>query len=905
MFERFIYLLLTFCLLACSSFDTSETKWVTTDDNTLLWLSNVNTLAQYEWSGKIFDSVAHGEGKLTLNNPDGTSSSQIVNAFYGATDESEIVLLDDGSKYVGNLVDNMMEGFGVLVKGNDLYLGNFTKSKPNGYLKLYKNNKLFYDGNWTNGSFNGEGTLYKEDGTIKTGTWENGRLSQTFVEVDVAGGHYKGYAKDGKPDGIGKMEYANGSSYQGKWVDGKWHGDGLFVSSLDSIYGTWKDGKVCGDVLYRRGDLFFEGTFDNNTPLGIGALTTKDGTFYSGYWCDGKRNGMGDMIFPNGDTYSGEWHNNSFDGYGEYHYSSTKSFYRGEWKEGLQDGNGLYQSSDFSYDGEWEKGWMDGNGILYFKNKDKYEGTIHENLIDGIGCYTFANGNRYEGEFVKGKINGLGVFQFKSGNRFEGEFVNGKIYGDGTMYLIEKNGVVSITGFWPIDGSFPKEASILFPNGDLYEGPLKNGIPTEHGTWTSGKERQAKIDKIENSTAHKLNEFYKKHRETINWTLIAASAVVTTVEVACAGTVIGVPVAGALHNVNVAINVADASMAIASAGIDVYENDQLGEDNTEAMKNLGTEVGMNVALIFLPKVAKCAAKPLGKTVKNVARSSYAQYIVKTTGKLAVKQSALKFIKGKVFGKAVKINISVQSGIRKVERALIRNKVTQSTMIATGRLLTRMKHQTVRYSSYLNKIKSNPAIKEQLKLSAEGSSKNLGDNMRLLGTDKFVNMNERIRRYLKMPKRQVEPHHVIPSNPTTQLGKDARNIWTKYFESVDHPCNGIWLGRYNKELGYKALAKGSNHVSNSYQYEEYVSKALIQTYKKYQKQYAKNPDMMRKVLAETVDNLKEKLYKGELKIGSGAHKVHTPWSIFTDSRGIVSDAAKNITDIVNNVLINQR
>ena len=181
MFERFIYLLLTFCLLACSSFDTNETKWVTTDDNTLLWLSNVNTLAQYEWSGKIFDSVAHGEGKLTLNNHDGTSSSQIVNAFYGATDESEIVLLDDGSKYVGNLVDNMMEGFGVLVKGNDLYLGNFTKSKPNGYLKLYKNNKLFYDGNWTNGSFNGEGTLYKEDGTIKTGTWENGRLSQTFV----------------------------------------------------------------------------------------------------------------------------------------------------------------------------------------------------------------------------------------------------------------------------------------------------------------------------------------------------------------------------------------------------------------------------------------------------------------------------------------------------------------------------------------------------------------------------------------------------------------------------------------------------------------------------------------------------------------------------------------------------
>lgn len=905
MFKRFIYLFLTFCLIACSSIDINETKWVSSYNNTLLWLSNVDTSTKYEWSGDVFDSVAHGKGKLTLTNPDGTSCAQEANAFYGAIDESEIVLLDDGSKYVGNLVDNMMEGFGVLVKGNDLYLGNFSNSKPNGYLKLYKNDKLFYDGNWKDGSFNGEGTLYKEDGTIRTGTWENGRLSQTLVEVDVEEGHYKGYAKDGKPDGYGKMEYSNGSSYQGKWVDGKWSGDGLLVSSLDSVYGTWKDGKVCGEVIYRTSDLLFEGTFDNNSPLGFGSLITRDGTFYSGYWCEGQRNGMGDMIFPNGDTYSGEWLNNSFDGYGEYHYFSAKSLYRGEWKNGLQNGNGLYQSSEFSYDGEWEKGWMDGNGILYFRNKDKYEGTIHENLIDGVGCYTFANGNRYEGEFVQGKINGLGVFQFKSGNRFEGEFVNGKIYGDGTMYLVEKNGVVSITGFWSIDGSFPKEASILFPNGDLYEGPLKNGIPTEQGTWTSGKERQAKIDKIENSTAHKLNEFYKKHRETINWTLLAASAVVTSVEIACASTVVGAPAAAAIHNINVAINVVDASMAIASATIDVYENDQLGEDNSEALKNLGTEVAMNAAFIIVPKVAKGAVKPLGKAVKNVTRSPYAQYIIKTTGKLAVKQSALKFVRGKVFGKAVKISISFKSGTRKVERALIRNKVTQSAMIATGRLLTGMKHQTVKYSSFLNKIKSNPAITEQLKLSSEGSSKNLGDNMRLLGTDKWVKKNERIRRYLEMSKRQVEPHHVIPSNPTTKLGVDARKIWTKYFESVDHPCNGIWLGRYNKELGYKALAKGSNHVSNSYQYEEYVSKALIDTYKKYQKQYAKNPDMMRKVLAETVDNLKEKLYKGELKIGSGAHKVHTPWSIFTDSKDIVSDAAKATTDIVNNILTNQR
>ena len=242
---------------------------------------------------------------------------------------------------------------------------------------------------------------------------------------------------------------------------------------------------------------------------------------------------------------------------------------------------------------------------------------------------------------------------------------------------------------------------------------------------------------------------------------------------------------------------------------------------------------MNAAFILVPKVISKRWKRLCKAVKNVTRSSLAEMALKTPGKLLLKTSTLKFVKGKIVGKAFKISVSVQSGIRKIEKTLVRNKNTRSAMIATGRLLTRIKHQTVSYPTYLSKIKSNPAIKEQLKMSAEGSSKNLGDNMRLLGTDKWVKRNDRIRRYLNMPKRQVEPHHIIPSNPTKEQGRQARKIWTKYFGSVDHPCNGIWLGRSNKKLGYKGLAKGSNHSPNSTKYEVYVSNELIQTYKKYQ------------------------------------------------------------------------
>ena len=166
-------------------------------------------------------------------------------------------------------------------------------------------------------------------------------------------------------------------------------------------------------------------------------------------------------------------------------------------------------------------------------------------------------------------------------------------------------------------------------------------------------------------------------------------------------------------------------------------------------------------------------------------------------------------------------------------------------------------------------------------------------MRLLGTDKWVNKNERIRRYLGFPKRQVEPHHVIPSNPTTESGRKAREIWTKYFGSVDHPCNGIWLGRNNKKLGYYGLAKGSNHSPNSIKYEQEVADALINQYKKYQKIYASNPEMMQKVLAETVDDIKQNLFRGRTAIGKNSHEVHTVLSIFKQSKGVATQAAQTL------------
>lgn len=879
----FIYAL---CITGCN-FEHNGTWIDTSPSNIKVWLSDFDSLSTYQWEGSTFDSVAHGMGILTISQGGEVTQRIEVQAVYGAIQDNEIVSVANDEKYIGKTINDLFDGYGVYIKGGDIYIGNFINGLPNGYLTLYKNNKVYYKGYWDSGKFHGEGTLYKEDGNIKAGEWEYGALNQTLTEQNLAQGHYKGYIKNSQPDGVGIITYNDSSSFQGGWKNGSYHGTGLLCYGNDSIFGNWENGKLTGDILYKTPNFIYEGGFVDNTPTGIGGLTFRDGSIYSGTFVDGKRNGTGDMLFPNGDSYFGDWENNDFNGIGTFTYQNQKSLYEGEWQNGLQHGVGRYKSPKLTYSGEWDNGWMDGDGRFYFPNGDKYEGTIHQNKIDGIGCYEFANGNCYEGEFVDGQITGNGVFQFKDGNRFEGEFYNGRVFGDGTMLLKTKKGVVAITGFWPSNGKFPNEASMLFENGDLYEGALSNGQPSSNGTWVSGKDRIKNIEAVENSPLNKANELYKKHRETINTVLIGASAVVTAIEIGCASSAVGTPIAVIAHGINTGINFIDASAAIASAGVDVYNNVRLGEDHTETSKHLATEVALNAAMILVPKVIEKAIKPLKTSLKGVSRSSAA---IVGKSRLIIKKSAIKFIKGRLHNRVYKVTVKIEQGVRKVERTLVRSKTTQDLMLATGRLFTRFKHQAIPYSSYLSKIKKNPKILEKLNLVGDGNSKVLENNMNLLGLDKWVHKNERIKRYLGI-KRQVEAHHIIPSNPVTESSRQAQKIWVKYFGSVNHPCNGIWLGRYNKNIGYKGLAKGSNHSPNTKEYEEFVGNLITQTYSKHKK-HTNNPELMQKFLAEAVDELKYKLYRGELAIGAESHQVHTTLGVFRDKASVVRDASSS-------------
>ena len=592
--KTYIYfLLLIFLFASCSQ---SHYSWQQTEEGTYLFVEEDEQGVSYSWQGETFDKVAHGNGMLTKSKGSTIISSENKNAFYGSLDDNGVTNLNNGGKYIGNLVEDKMTGFGVLIQGSDLYIGDFKDGKPDGILNQYKNNRIYYSGTWQNGLFNGDGILYKEDGKISEGIWRDNKLAYTFVDIDLPQGHYTGYIKDGKPTNEGTMLYSDSCLYDGEWDNGMWNG-----------YGT-----------LRTKEILYDGDFVNNKPDGIGYILYNDSSSYNGEWLAGNRSGSGDMILSTGDLYSGEWDNNLFNGYGIYSFANG-DIYEGEWKEGLQDGNGKYTSIDFDYEGQWEEGWINGEGAIKYKNGDIYVGNFVENERYGTGKYQFANGNIYEGEFVDNKIQGLGTFQFSDGCIYEGEFWDGKIKGDGTLSLVLDKDTVVVTANWDGTDKFPKEASILLSNGLLYEGEIIDGKPTRNGIWTSTEENWIK------SALDDANDYYKQHKEIWDKVVLVTSIVLSVVEVGCdiAATVcvcmgVSAPVAPVLLGIgkaagiaNVALNVADATASIASASLDG-----------------NWEVAINAALIAGPKFLKLLKKParkiavpLSKFAKNIGRKT--------------------------------------------------------------------------------------------------------------------------------------------------------------------------------------------------------------------------------------------------------------------------------------------
>ena len=91
----------------------------------------------------------------------------------------------------------------------------------------------------------------------------------------------------------------------------------IITADADLFEGTFVDNKLTGKMEYNNGSLF-EGEFLYDMPHGFGKEILEDKTEYIGQYHYGLKNGLGKSSWPDGSYYEGNFENDLYEGFGKY-----------------------------------------------------------------------------------------------------------------------------------------------------------------------------------------------------------------------------------------------------------------------------------------------------------------------------------------------------------------------------------------------------------------------------------------------------------------------------------------------------------------------------------------------------------------------------------------------------------
>ena len=124
------------------------------------------------------------------------------------------------------------------------------------------------------------------------------------ARVGSMDGTYTGqHHANGQREGQGRLEYANGSVYEGEWEADEFHGRGRYASANgDGYEGEFRAGVMHGEGQYWfvNGDEY-KGHYKNGLHEGHGVYTDASGDKYEGEWKMGVREGRGIKTFADGE----------------------------------------------------------------------------------------------------------------------------------------------------------------------------------------------------------------------------------------------------------------------------------------------------------------------------------------------------------------------------------------------------------------------------------------------------------------------------------------------------------------------------------------------------------------------------------------------------------------------------
>ena len=137
--------------------------------------------------------------------------------------------------------------------------------------------------------------------------------------------------------------------------------------------------------------------------------------------------------------------------------------------ENLRKGHTYTYSCGCIYKGEWKDGRKEGNGVLDLCTGDSYSGTFNRSYREDYGTF---NGDRYlyKGDFKRDKFHGYGKMKFPDRSTYEGLWVK-NYFNNGTFDFGEGS---TYTGEW-VGYSYEGKGVLTLSNGTVKKGMWRNG----------------------------------------------------------------------------------------------------------------------------------------------------------------------------------------------------------------------------------------------------------------------------------------------------------------------------------------------------------------------------------------------------------------------------------------------
>jgi len=253
----------------------------------------------------------------------------------------------------------------------------------------------------------------------------------------------------GRRQGLGKMKYDSGNSYEGPFLNDKYHGDnGVYKwADGDEYVGQWKDGERNGlGIYHQKAGVTSYSMYVNGNATGEGVEWI--GNRKTAYQLmNGER--LMEILPEDAESFAKTKYKLPVP---EPYYASTSV---GAKKSGLL--GRFFKTKDVSPDGkpmfkdngEWgtyegdsldEDGERQGTGKMTYSSGNTYEGPFLNNKYHGeTGIYKWADGDKFEGQWRNGERHGVGIFTKTDGYVSYSNYDNGETKGEGIQWNADRS----------------------------------------------------------------------------------------------------------------------------------------------------------------------------------------------------------------------------------------------------------------------------------------------------------------------------------------------------------------------------------------------------------------------------------------------------------------------------------